>query len=120
LNGKPDFSGVWEAERPRVDAHRSYTGQATPDPDNLQIDQTDDATVLNSPQLMNLWDREVGAMRERISRCLRQTFQEHGLVVFDMQLTERPPGLTDDVRDFWGGYLVEFKISTPHDFASSR
>jgi aromatic-amino-acid transaminase len=24
------------------------------------------ATVLNSPQLMNLWDREVGAMRERI------------------------------------------------------
>ena len=41
LNGKPDFSGVWEAERPRVDAHRSYTGRATPDPDNLQIDQTD-------------------------------------------------------------------------------
>jgi len=41
LNGKPDFSGVWEAERPRVDAHRSYTGRATADPDNLQIDQTD-------------------------------------------------------------------------------
>lgn len=60
----------------------------------------------------------VSALRERISRCLRQTFQEHGLVVFDIQVTERPPGLTNDVRDFWGGYLVEFKISTPHDFAS--
>lgn len=60
----------------------------------------------------------IDALRERISRCLRQTFQEHRLVIFDVQVTERPPGLTDDVRDFWGGYLVEFKISTPHDFAS--
>lgn len=57
-------------------------------------------------------------LRERISRCLRQTFQDHGLVVFDFHLTERPPGLTDDVRDFWGGYLVEFKVSTPDNFAS--
>src|SRR5262245_19404860 len=53
------------------------------------------------------------ALRDRISRCLRQTFSEHQFVVFDVQLTERPLGLTDDVRDFWGGYLVEFKISTP-------
>ena len=57
-----------------------------------------------------------GALRERVSRCLRETFREHGLVVFDMHLTERPPGLTDDLRDFWGGYLVEFKLSTRADF----
>ena len=48
LNGKPDFSGVWEAARPTFDAHRSYTGRATADPDNLQIDQTDASDIRRS------------------------------------------------------------------------
>jgi hypothetical protein len=57
------------------------------------------------------------AFEERITRCLRDTFREHDLIAFDIQVTERPPGLTDDVRDFWGGYLVEFKLSMPAAFA---
>lgn len=48
LNGKPDFSGVWEAARPTFDSHRSYTGRATADPDNLQIDQTDASDIRRS------------------------------------------------------------------------
>src|SRR5450755_3719634 len=48
LNRKPDFSGVWEATRPTFDAHRSYTGRATSDPDNLQIDQTDASDIRRS------------------------------------------------------------------------
>jgi len=40
INGKPDLSGVWEAERPSPDATRSFTGGATPAV-NLQIDQQD-------------------------------------------------------------------------------
>jgi predicted nucleotidyltransferase component of viral defense system len=54
----------------------------------------------------------------RIANCLERTFQEHDLVIFDIHVTERPPGLTDDVRDFWGGYLVEFKIATRAVFAT--
>ena len=37
LNGKPDLSGVWQADRPKLT--RSYTG-GTPDP-GMQIDQLD-------------------------------------------------------------------------------
>jgi hypothetical protein len=48
LNRKPDFSGVWEATRPTFDAHRSYAGRATSDPDNLQIDQTDASDIRRS------------------------------------------------------------------------
>jgi hypothetical protein len=58
------------------------------------------------------------ALRERVTRCIRRTFEEHQLVAFDIHLTERPTGLTDDMRGFWGGYLVEFKISTPDNFLS--
>ena len=48
MNGKPDLSGVWEAARPTIDAPRSYTGRATPDPVNLQIDQSDAADIRRS------------------------------------------------------------------------
>jgi aromatic-amino-acid transaminase len=34
------------------------------------------ATVLNSPQLMSLWDREVGAMRERIREMRKLLVQQ--------------------------------------------
>jgi hypothetical protein len=40
LNGKPDFSGVWEATRPTLAAARSFTGGGVPDP-GMQIDQSD-------------------------------------------------------------------------------
>jgi hypothetical protein len=48
MSGKPDLSGVWEAARPKLDAPRSYTGRATPDPDNLQIDQSDASDIRRS------------------------------------------------------------------------
>lgn len=48
MSGKPDLSGVWEAARPTIDAPRSYTGRATPDPVNLQIDQSDAADIRRS------------------------------------------------------------------------
>ena len=40
LNGKPDFSGVWQATRPTLNALRSYKG-GDPDPLRLQIDEFD-------------------------------------------------------------------------------
>lgn len=50
------------------------------------------------------------AFHGRIERTLRQTFREAGYEVFDVRMEERPPGLTPDVADFWGGYAVEFKL----------
>jgi hypothetical protein len=46
----------------------------------------------------------------RIEKTLRDTFRPEGYQVFDVKLEERPPGLTADLKDFWGGYSVEFKL----------
>ena len=49
-------------------------------------------------------------LRDKISRALRRTFQEQGFVVFDFRIQQAPPVISEDMRDFWGGYQVEFKI----------
>lgn len=50
------------------------------------------------------------ALRGRIEKALRDTFRPESYQVFDVKLEERPPGLTADLEDFWGGYSVEFKL----------
>jgi hypothetical protein len=45
LNGKPDLSGVWEADRPTAGAAISYLGGNTADPFGLQIDASDVADI---------------------------------------------------------------------------
>jgi hypothetical protein len=49
-------------------------------------------------------------VRKRIERALFTTFQDVGLVVFDVTIASRPPRVTADIADFWGGYRVEFKL----------
>ncbi len=56
------------------------------------------------------------SLRERIERGLQKSFGDIGLVVFDVTLVEVPMGLSDDLKDFWGGYRAEFKIATTQDF----
>jgi predicted nucleotidyltransferase component of viral defense system len=46
----------------------------------------------------------------RIERCLVDTFRDEGLAAFDIVLSQRPPSISDDLKDFWGGYKVEFKV----------
>jgi len=50
------------------------------------------------------------AMKRKIEKCLEETFRQEGYKVFDVTFTEKPPEITPDMADFWGGYLIEFKI----------
>ena len=50
------------------------------------------------------------ALRRRIENVLGQTFAEAGYEAFDIRIREVPSPLSDEMRDFWGGYRVEFKI----------
>jgi hypothetical protein len=52
----------------------------------------------------------IDELRAKVERVLLATFADHDLVAFDIRVTNRPPQLSDDVRDFWGGYRVEFKL----------
>ena len=50
--------------------------------------------------------------RQAIEQALKGTLDEHGYLVFDVKLREAPPPewLTDDLKDFWGGYKADFKL----------
>ncbi|MEX1094893.1 MAG: nucleotidyl transferase AbiEii/AbiGii toxin family protein, partial [Planctomycetales bacterium] len=57
-------------------------------------------------------------LRERVGRALEVTFQEVGIVAFDVDCREVPGNITPELAGFWGGYQVEFKM--PFDVEGYR
>lgn len=58
---------------------------------------------------------------ERLDRTLQATFQPHGLVPFDLKVDHKPPReVSEDLKDFWGGYLATFKLITSDSFERHR
>jgi len=53
---------------------------------------------------------DAGELKDKIVRVLTATFAAEGFQVFDVKVEAVPPKITDDVKDFWGGYKAEFKI----------
>lgn len=53
---------------------------------------------------------ELIALKEKIERVLRHTFLQENYVVFDVTFSEKPRLISDEMKDFWGGYVIEFKI----------
>lgn len=52
----------------------------------------------------------IDELRDAVKRTLLSTFQEDSLVPFDIQVEPRPTVVSDELREFWGGYSVEFKL----------
>ena len=55
----------------------------------------------------------IAILEENIARVF---LSEMKLRVFDFSMIPKPRELSGDVADFWGGYLVEFKLSTEEMF----
>ncbi len=53
---------------------------------------------------------DIEDLKRRAHHALETTFADYGYTVFDFSLISVPPQMTDDIKDFWGGYKVEFKI----------
>ena len=53
---------------------------------------------------------ELETFSRRIENALGRTFAEAGYEAFDIRIREVPSPLSDEMRDFWGGYRIEFKI----------
>lgn len=53
---------------------------------------------------------EVEEFRSRVERALQRTFKPEGYEIFDVKMQEKPKAISEDMKDFWGGYGVEFKI----------
>ncbi|MCT7317409.1 nucleotidyl transferase AbiEii/AbiGii toxin family protein [Ralstonia sp. CHL-2022] len=47
---------------------------------------------------------------ERIKKTLLDTFRDGGFELFDFKMIEKPTAISDDMKHFWGGYGVEFKL----------
>lgn len=50
-------------------------------------------------------------VQARILKALSETFRANGFEVFDFKMVEKPKTMTADMRDFWGGYGIEFKLA---------
>jgi len=55
---------------------------------------------------------------ERFKVLLESEFSKENLSVFDVNFTEKPHFTRDEVKSFWGGYLLEFKVIEISKFKS--
>lgn len=53
---------------------------------------------------------DIAKVEGRISQALADTFRSNGFEVFDFKMVEKPKAISDDMKHFWGGYGVEFKL----------
>ncbi len=49
-------------------------------------------------------------LQRRIEFCLKSAFADVQFEVFDVNVLEKPDKLSDDMKPFWGGYQIDFKI----------
>lgn len=53
---------------------------------------------------------ELQRIQEQSEAILNSEFNKAGLNVFDVTLLERPEIINEEVKEFWGGYKLEFKV----------
>jgi len=49
-------------------------------------------------------------VRAECESALTAEFSKFNYAVIDVTIVERPPELSEDLRDFWGGYRIGFKL----------
>jgi Nucleotidyl transferase AbiEii toxin, Type IV TA system len=59
---------------------------------------------------------DIAKIEARISRVLSETFRANGYEVFDFKMLEKPKAISDDMKHFWGGYGLEFKLASTDAF----
>ncbi|HOO11717.1 MAG TPA: nucleotidyl transferase AbiEii/AbiGii toxin family protein [Bacillota bacterium] len=49
-------------------------------------------------------------IKNKLKTSLEKTFAEEGLCIFDVSLSPKPLVISTEKKDFWGGYVLEFKV----------
>jgi hypothetical protein len=49
-------------------------------------------------------------IRQRLEQSLENVFSREGYKAFDVTLEEKPPAVSPEIANFWGGYSVTFKL----------
>lgn len=58
----------------------------------------------------NLSEFEQNKVEFQTKKLLEEEFFNEKLKIFDYKFYEKPDQIADEVKDFWGGYKIEFKI----------
>ncbi len=53
---------------------------------------------------------ELKNLGPRLEQCLDDVFSREGYKVFDVTFEEKPPDVSPELAQFWGGYKVTFKL----------
>jgi hypothetical protein len=60
-------------------------------------------------------DNEFDDLKElklKIQNAFDKTFNSIEMVVFDLKIIEKPPVISQEFKEFWGGYNLTFKLLT--------
>lgn len=54
---------------------------------------------------------QMDSIQSKIEELLKETFQQEGLIAFDIKITKKPDKIKKpDTMEFWGGYQITFKV----------
>lgn len=59
----------------------------------------------------NDFDIDLDKVEQKIKNTIKNTFEEYQLIAFDIKLEKKPKIINDDIKDFWGGYCIYFKVA---------
>ncbi|MBT2563763.1 nucleotidyl transferase AbiEii/AbiGii toxin family protein [Pedobacter sp. ISL-68] len=63
-------------------------------------------------------EKEIGYVRNQIDYILNSEFNKHGLQVIDVRFIDKPKNIREEVKDFWGGYKIYFKVISSERFSA--
>lgn len=62
------------------------------------------------------FDGDLEDITALIEKTINRTFEENGLKVFDYKFSIKPSKIRNELKNFWGGYAIEFKLITQKEF----
>ncbi|MCK5708687.1 MAG: nucleotidyl transferase AbiEii/AbiGii toxin family protein [Candidatus Aureabacteria bacterium] len=63
---------------------------------------------------------EIEIFGGKIRKSIEKTYLENGYYPFDIKFTQRPKRKSEQQPNFWGGYLVEFKLLDKNEYESLK
>ncbi|MBM3210635.1 nucleotidyl transferase AbiEii/AbiGii toxin family protein [Candidatus Poribacteria bacterium] len=62
---------------------------------------------------------KLAEVKSKLEKLLMETYDENGFFVFDVEFSRKPGIVSQELRDFWGGYKIEFKVLKKGTYDSS-
>jgi hypothetical protein len=66
------------------------------------------------------FNEEIKIVMDKIEKNLASAFSDEGYTLFEFKYSEQPHIISEDVKSFWGGYYIEFKIVETPKFSKSN